>query len=112
MASEKQQTIAEALNINEEWAVLNRHRIEKANDEFDTVSETIMHSIERLREEELGESKAEISEYEKKLVLVGLHLAQEIMSRRQSAIIGIPEALIQTLQGLRGKLNGEDEEKN
>lgn len=77
-------TIAEGLHLKEEWALVNRHRIEKAYDDHDTISDTIMNVISDLRMEELGDSN-NVSEYEKKLVMAGFHLAQEAMQRKQDA---------------------------
>jgi hypothetical protein len=92
------QTVAEALNISEEWAVLNRYRIEKFLEENDTISDALLAGIENVRNEEFGETQKEFSDYEKKIAMMGFHLAQEIISMKHS---GIAEAIIGAIKSSR-----------
>jgi hypothetical protein len=102
--AEHKETVAEGLGLNEEWALINRHRAEKALEENNTVSDTILNMAEDLREEEFG-GGLEISNYEKKLVMMGFHLAQVIMQKQHEAAIGASLQALQTLQELRKNLD-------
>ena len=86
-------SIAEALGLNEEWALINRHRVGKSLDNHETISDTMLECISELREEEFGEPR-DISDYEKKIMMAGFHLAQEIIQKKQDAVSGALEELI------------------
>ncbi len=68
--------IAETMGLDDEWAVLNSHRISKAliNSETKNISEILIDTITRIKKEEFGELDHEITNYEKKLIISGLQL--------------------------------------
>jgi hypothetical protein len=102
--AEKKETIAEGMGLNEEWALINRHRAEKILEENNTVSDALLSMAADLREEEFG-GGIEISIYEKKLIMMGFHLAQLIMQKQQESVIGASLQALQTLQELRKNLD-------
>jgi hypothetical protein len=109
-----EQTIAEALNLSEEWAVVNRLRVEKSSERNNSVSDTMLECIENIRNEEMGETSAPITNYERKIAMMGFHLAQEMMSNKMHAIQSIPMgigsigSLLQALKKFRDEAE-EDE---
>jgi hypothetical protein len=79
-------TIHEALGLSEEWRKKNSKSINKEITGHETVSDSIEHSILRLKTEEFGEMKeSSITDYEKKLYYSGYMMAQEMMEQRQKA---------------------------
>ena len=100
---EKSVTIAEGLGLNEEWALVNKHRVEKELEVHDTVSDTLLSCIESLREEEFGGGH-EISAYEKKIIMAGFHLAQTIIQKQHQAAGNALVEVLGTLRGLRENL--------
>ena len=97
-------TVAEGLSLNEEWALVNRHRTEKELESNSTVSDTILNMISNMREEELGD-KSEISAYEKKLTMMGFHLAQIILQKQQNAVGEALHKALGTLKELRKNID-------
>ena len=100
-------TIAEGLDLSEEWALINRYRIEKELESHDTVSDVLLICMESLREEEFG-GDDKISSYEKKLVMVGFHLAQAIMQKQQEAAARALGDALEVLGSLRKDLEKEE----
>lgn len=98
------QTVAEGLSLNEEWALINRHRIEKEVEKNDTVSDTILNMMHSMREEELG-TTSELSSYEKKLVMMGFHLAQVILQKQQQSMFREVQEALNTLQEIRKSID-------
>ena len=79
-------TIHEALGLSEDWKKQNAKELNNEITEYETVSESIEHSIHRIKNEEFGEIKdSSITDYEKKLFYSGFMMAQEIMEQRQKA---------------------------
>jgi hypothetical protein len=97
------QTVAEGVGLSEEWALINRHRLEKEMESQETVSDSMLSAIDSMRVEEFGES-SEISNYEKKLVMVGFHLAQIIMQKHQNAANEALREALGSLQEMRKNL--------
>jgi hypothetical protein len=97
------QTVADGIGLSEEWALINRHRLEKEMESQETISDSMLSAIDNMRVEEFGES-SEISDYEKKLVMVGFHLAQIIMQKRQNAANEALQEALGTLQEMRKNL--------
>ena len=104
-----EQTIAEALNLSEEWAVVNRLRVEKSAERNNSVSDTILECIEDIRNDELGPTSTPITNYERKIAMMGFHLAQEMMSNKMNAIQAIPMGLGSLLQAMK-KFRDQSEE--
>ena len=104
--AESKETVAEGLGLNEEWALVNRHRVEKKLEENNTVSDTMLSMAEDLREEEFG-GGSEISNYEKKLVMMGFHLAQVIMQKQHNAMSHALTEALETMKDIRKDLNDE-----
>lgn len=98
------ETVAEGVGLSEEWALINRHRLEKEMESYETVSDSILSAIDDMREEEFG-MKSETSNYEKKLVMVGFHIAQVIMQKHQNAANEALKEALGTLQELRKNLD-------
>jgi hypothetical protein len=103
---EKSVTIAEGLGLNEEWALINRHRVEKTLEANDTVSDTLLSCIESLRDEEFGGAQ-EISAYEKKIIMAGFHLAQVIIHKQHQSAGNALAEVLGTLRGLKENLEDE-----
>jgi hypothetical protein len=79
-------TIHEALGLSDDWKKQNAKELNNEITGYETVSESIEHSIRRLQNEEFGEIKdSSITDYEKKLFYSGFIMAQEIMEQRQKA---------------------------
>lgn len=104
---EKSETVAEGLGLNEEWALINRHRTEKSLESHDTISDTLLDCIESLREEEFGGGE-KISTYEKKIAMAGFHLAQVILQKQQAAAGDALAKALGSLGELRKSLDTED----
>jgi hypothetical protein len=102
MANTKE-TVAEGVGLSEEWALINRHRLEKEMESHETISDSMLSAIHDMREEEFG-VKSETSNYEKKLVMVGFHLAQIIMQKHQNAANEALKEALGTLQDIRKNL--------
>jgi hypothetical protein len=85
-------SISSALGLSDQWVESNEKSINQEIDEFDTVSESIESTINRLKEEEFGKGDYSNSPFEKKLIFSGFMMAQEMMSRRnksmQAAVLG------------------------
>ena len=105
---EKQETIAEGLELNEEWALINRHRAEKTLESHNTISDTLLSCIESLREEEFGGGSEKISNYEKKIIMTGFHLAQIILQKQHTEAGNALAEALGTLSGLRKTLDREE----
>jgi hypothetical protein len=73
---DKDQTVAEALGLGEDWNSITRGRIEKLYQINDTIHEAGLAGIRRMQAECFGEETVgEISEYEKKVMMTGYLLA-------------------------------------
>lgn len=105
---EKSETVAEGLGLNEEWALINRHRVEKTLESHNTVSDSMLSAIYDMRVEEFDVKSNETSNYEKKLVMVGFHLAQIIMQKQQAAAGNALAEALGTLGELRKSLDTEE----
>jgi hypothetical protein len=108
MDQEKEKSVFRALGVDEEWEILNDHRLEKEYNSCETVSDTLLIMAQRIKREEFGEITDEISTYERKLMLSSLTLAQMILQKR--AINGLQSAII---SHIASQLNSEGgSEKN
>lgn len=98
------ETVAEGVGLSEEWALINRHRLEKEMESYETVSDSMMSAIHDMRIEEFDVKSKETSNYEKKLVMVGFHLAQIIMQKHQNAANEALKEALGSLHELRKNL--------
>lgn len=72
-------TITGALNIPDEWLEKVHEQLEIKVLEKEAVSDVILESALELKEEEFGEGDYTLTEYEKKLVLLGFMMQSSIM---------------------------------
>jgi hypothetical protein len=82
---EEKASINEALGIHQDWKILTDARIENLIDDKDTISEVIESEAMTIKEQEFGTGNYELTPYEKKLVLAGFMIAQEIHGRQMRA---------------------------
>lgn len=78
------ETVAEALGIDEEWSLVNVHRTKKWVSDSKTLSEAIEKAVNSVKTEEFGETTGNISAYEKKLILTGMHISQHTITKTLS----------------------------
>lgn len=76
----EKETVAEGLGVDEEWSLINVHRTQKWIAESETLSEAIEKAIKSVKQDEFGEISGSLSEYEKKLVLTGMHITQHTIT--------------------------------
>jgi hypothetical protein len=105
MTKNMAETVAEGIGLSEEWALINRHRLEKEMQSNETVSDSMLSAIHDMRVEEFDVKSNETSNYEKKLVMVGFHIAQVIMQNHQNAANEALKEALGTLQDLRKNLD-------
>lgn len=73
---DKDLTVAEALGLGDDWNTLTQRRIEKLYQTSDTIHEAALAGIRRMQAECFGEETVgEISDYEKKVMMVGYLLS-------------------------------------
>ena len=96
-----------ALGLPKHWETINRAEITEVFPHCDSISILIERTAERIKSEEFGSNSAELSEYELKLVLAGLHLGEGIMNAKKAAAIS---SLFGGLGGLFGS-NGPESDK-
>jgi len=77
--------INEALGLTDEWRILTDARIEELFDSKETISEVMETEALTAKAQEFGEGSYELTAYEKKLVLSGFMIAQELHSRKMRA---------------------------
>jgi len=81
MKNDKMLTVAEGLGINEEWSILNKYRTLQWINESLEMSDAIIKSISSVKTDEFGEVDNKISEYERKLVITGMHLGEHAITK-------------------------------
>jgi hypothetical protein len=81
----KTPTINEALEISKDWKTLTDARISESIEAMDTVSDVMLAEALHIKQEAFGDGSYEITNYEKKLMLSGFLLAQEMSARKMAA---------------------------
>ena len=81
MKNDKSPTVAEGLGIDEEWSIINNYRALKSIEDSQEMSEAIIKIIHSVKNESFGETDGKISDYEKKLVLTGMHLGENAIMK-------------------------------
>jgi len=80
-------SVSLALGLSQEWEDSNREEISEIFSRFDLVSDAIENSIDTVRTGELGNTPVPVSDYEKKLVLTGMHIMSAYMKLKHKATL-------------------------
>ena len=98
---EEGQSIWEAMGIADQWTDKNFEELKKELENSETISEMLEKAATRVKDEEFGEGNYGLTEFEKKLMLVGFQAAQIMMELKQEA--AKRAALMGMLKGILGK---------
>jgi hypothetical protein len=97
--------INEALGLTNEWRILTDARIEELFNSEETISDVMESEALTAKAQEFGEGSYELTAYEKKLVLSGFMIAQEMYTRKMRA------AAAEAMMGLLADRMGMDPSK-
>lgn len=103
---EKKDSISGALGISDGWFESTVEMIRENWGKYETISDTMEWAARETRDEELGVVNADLTVYEKKLVMAGFIIAQH-MNVQASAIN--PMALF--LEFLKSQQRNEEDEE-
>jgi hypothetical protein len=102
-------TISEALGLSQVWAEKNQQVVEKAWDNHETVSDTILDVLEQMRDAEFGETGEKPTTYEIKLMMAGMHIGAKKGELAMKKML-FNKALEQMTADLVKKARGEESE--
>jgi hypothetical protein len=99
---DKTKKINEVLGISEEWTQATEDRLSVKVEENTYVTDVFLSEIADVRDSEFGKGiNSSISTYEKKLMLAGYLLAQEMSARKLASLA--QQAVLQTIMGKLSK---------
>lgn len=104
---EKKDTISGSLGISDGWFESTVEMIGENWGKHKTVSDTMEWAAKETRDEELGGVNADLTVYEKKLVMTGFIIAQHMHA--QATVINPMAALF--LEFLKSQQRGEEDEE-
>lgn len=104
---EKKDTISGALGISDGWFESTVEMIRENWGKHETISDIMEWAARETRDEELGVVNADLTVYEKKLVMAGFIIAQHI--NEQATVINPMAALF--LEFLKSQQRNEEDEE-
>jgi hypothetical protein len=115
MEDQKQETIADGLELPNSWTEGMMDILSKNYEHLDKVSDMLLTAVRQIREEEFGTLSSDLSTYEKKLILAGYYIGRlgtmhtsiqaEVISKLSGTMGNPLENLLNFLKGLKKEDN-------